>query len=164
MDDDINFCPRCGKNLTAGALYCPACGAGMGDPNVQSREEMAMDAKNEGRINMAVIILMVGAALSIMSGLYTYFTLADSVQAMFELIDSMAPGLYTEESLRSMLELSCVITIVCGSMGIVAALLALKRRFWIAVMILAIIASPFGLFICLISAYLLYKARAAFKD
>jgi heme/copper-type cytochrome/quinol oxidase subunit 3 len=164
MDDDINFCPRCGKNLTTGASYCPACGAGMGDPNVQTREEIAMDAKNEGRINTAVWILIICAALSIFTGLFMIITIGDMVHTIFETIDSTVPGYYTEASLRSLLVMSFVISMICASLGIVAALLATKRRLWLLVIILGLVASLFGCIFGLIAVYLLYKAKTAFKD
>jgi len=164
MDDDINFCPRCGKNLAAGASYCPACGASMGDPNVQTREEIAMDAKNEGRINIAVWILVIGAAISIISGLIMIVTMGDMVHTVFEMIEDMMPGVYTEESLRSLLVMSFVISMVCASLGIVSALLAVKRRQWVFAIILGLVASFFGFIFSLIAVYLLYKAKAAFKD
>jgi hypothetical protein len=149
--------------LSQEETFCPACGAQVNGQAADKKEMAIADSKNEDRIKIAFWILVISAAMGLIFGVYTYLTAADFAKTLFDIIDGVSPGVYTEESLASLLRWSAVMTMVGGAVSAFTAFLALKRRLWVLTVILSVV-SAFGFIFCLISAWLLYKAKLSFKD
>jgi hypothetical protein len=163
--DEINFCPTCGKNLSPGTAFCPACGSRPDDPKGEQREVSNDNAKNGERLKIAVILLLVTAAISIISGIVLYIY-ADSF--MDWVIDFVPSASLTPEmisSLEATIRISAIMAIAGGVIAIISAYLAHKRRLYIVTIITCIIAAFVGNIIFgLIALYLIYKAKRAFVD
>jgi heme/copper-type cytochrome/quinol oxidase subunit 3 len=162
--DDIGFCPRCGKELSAGATYCPACGARLNDPQSDMRETAALDAKNKGRLNIALWILILFAAFSLITGIYILFNAAGVAEMFYDVIEEMAPGTFTLEFLTTLMKWSAVASLFSGALCAAAAVMVLKRRLWVAAVVLCVVTAFLGSIFCLISAWLVYKAKSSFQD
>jgi hypothetical protein len=160
--EDINFCPACGKNVTSGVAYCPACGTRLNDPEVERRETAAVNTQGEKRVTLAVAVLLVCAALSVVSGLWIYFSADSMAQLIHEMMGEEM--IFDTAYLVSLMEWSGIMTIFAGGVAAVASLLAYKRRMWAVTLIICIVVIFFGSIICLIAAWLIYKAKPVFKD
>ena len=163
MDEDINFCPHCGKNLPEGSPYCPACGARLNDPGADTRDKAVIDGKNEGRLKIGIAVMVIFSAISLISGIYIYFNAADFVRMMFDSLDVLS-DFYTEDAFISLMELTGLLSIMSGAVGLASAVLAWMRRLWLVVIILCLVTVFTGSIFCLIAAYLFYKAKPIFKD
>jgi|GEM_PF-6824964 len=162
--DDIGFCPKCGKTLYDGATFCSACGTFVNDPEPGGRATAIDDSKNDGRIKLAVAILIIGAAIAIISAVTVYMMADWLAEWTFEAIEEVYPGLYTFDSLVSLFKWSAIMAMFGGAVAILTSILAMKRRVWMVTLILCLAASFMGFIFCLISVYLIYKAKSAFKD
>jgi len=163
--DDINFCPTCGKNQPAGTQYCSACGANLNGPEADRKSKAIAEKEAGDRIKIAVILLLVTAAIGIISGIYFYVNAASLADWMAR---SFADPALTDDfftGMEGLFRMTGLMSIVGGAIAVVSALLAYKRRLWIITFITCIAAAAIGnIVIGLIALYMLYKARDAFKD
>jgi hypothetical protein len=165
LDDDINFCPRCGKSLLQGASSCPACGAFLGDPVTDTRRVTAFDdAKGEQRIKKAIIVLLIGAVIALLSGVCVYIFAAEMAAPIFEMIEDIMPGLYTEQELIDLFKMSALMSFFGCAIAFGAAFLSFKKRVWLITLILCIMAIFVTFPLIILSAYWVYKAKPVFKD
>ncbi|MDR0334704.1 MAG: zinc ribbon domain-containing protein [Methanomassiliicoccaceae archaeon] len=163
--DDLNFCPTCGKNLSPGTAYCPACGARLNDPEGERREKAATERDGGERIKIAVILLLITAAISIISGIYFYVNAAEMADWMANLFSDPALSDDIFGPMEGFFRMTGLLAIIGGAVAITSAFLAYKRRLWFLAFILCIVAAAIGnLIIGLVALYMLYKARAVFKD
>jgi hypothetical protein len=163
--DDPNFCSACGKNLSSGDVFCPSCGMHMGDAEGGRKDTIADEKVSGDRIAIAVILLLISAVVSVLSGLYLYLTMdafTDWIMSFFSGMDTMDGFM---DYLINIMKISALLTVAAGAVAVFSALLAHKRRLWVFTIVTCIIVVVFGNFILgLIALYLLYKARSAFKD
>ncbi|MCL1984583.1 MAG: zinc ribbon domain-containing protein [Methanomassiliicoccaceae archaeon] len=170
MDEEIYFCPHCGKNLPVGSPYCPACGARLNDPQADVREKAIIEEKSRDRITIAVILLSVSAVITIVMGLYYIASAESMVDTIMDAYGSLLTDYYTAESLTSFIKMLGWIVIGIGALFAVTALLAFMRKFWILTVILCLIAALFGvlglisLVLGLIAFYFIYKSKPYFTN
>jgi len=108
----------------------------------------------------------------VLMGIYFFVAAGDLASEIFSdpRFASMVTPYYTEASLASFIELMGVASILAGSIGVVAAIFAFMRRFWILTIILCMMSALigtvtlFGLILGLIAFWLLYKAKPVFKN
>ncbi|MCL2786781.1 MAG: zinc ribbon domain-containing protein [Methanomassiliicoccaceae archaeon] len=163
MDDEIFFCPRCGKNQSSNASFCLACGANLNTAESNTRENAAVDSKNNDRVSIAMWIMALGAVIAAISAVATYF----SAQMLVDMMISMTPELLdmmSEASLLALMQWSSVVVLFGAVTGAIGAFLIKKRTMWVLVVILCLVTAFIGFIFCLISAYMVYKAKAAFED
>ena len=163
MDEDINFCPHCGKESHGSSQYCLACGARLNIPDTERNNTVAIDGKNEGRLKIGIAVMVIFSAISLMTGVYLYLNAADFVRSMFDSLDVLS-DIYTEDALISLMELMGLLSIMGGAIGLASAVLAWMRKLWIVVIILCLVTVCMGSIFCLIAAYLFYKAKPIFRD
>jgi hypothetical protein len=145
-------------------MSCPACGAYLGDPGTDARVIAANDKKNERRINKAIGVLLIGAAIALVTGAYSYFYAADMAAMIFEMLEQLAPGTFTEEMLIATFKSSGMMSMLGYPIAGAAAFLAFKKRMWLIAMLLCVIAVFITFLLIILSVYWLYKARPLFKD
>jgi len=163
--DDINFCPTCGKNLPAGTAYCPACGSNLSGPEGERRNNARAEKEAGDRLKIAVILLSVTAAVSIISGIYLYFNAAGMADWMARSFSDPAVSDDFFRGMEGMFRMSGMLSVIGGAVAMVSALLAHKRRMWTMTFITCIVAAAMGNMIFgLIALYMLHKAKAVFKD
>ncbi|MDR2866287.1 MAG: zinc ribbon domain-containing protein [Methanomassiliicoccaceae archaeon] len=164
--DDINFCPACGKNLPSGSTYCPACGRNMADPGDADRGRTEAErAYNERRVKVSVIILLIFSMIALVSGAALFFFAAEVTDAFFGgLEEIMENGGFAWSAIVSMIEWSGIISMIAGVSGLIAAVLAQKRRMWAVVLALSIFVTLCGSIFCLIAVWKIYKAKSVFTD
>jgi len=174
--EDIGFCPACGRKVESGTPYCPACGNRLNDPVSERREAQAERKTDSDRITVAAILILVysvpqvllGAILFANAGSLAHMIYTDPDLASL-LADLISAG-FGEAWMASVFEIAAVLMIISGSMGVVAAVLAFTRKFWVLTVVLCILsalmgfATLFGLIIGIIAFLMLYKARSAFDS
>ena len=162
MDEDINFCPHCGKKTHGSSEYCLACGTRLNVPETDKRETFMVDSKNDGRLNIGIVVMVFFSAISLLSGIYIYLSAAEFARDILDLLGTL-PGI-TEEEIIPFIELGGLLAIASGAIGSASAALAWTRRFWLVTVIMSLAAAFTGSVFCLIAAYLFYKAKPVFKD
>jgi uncharacterized membrane protein len=163
--DDLNFCPTCGKDLPFGTSFCPACGMSLSNKEGDRKEKTAAVTASADRINIAVILLIVTAVVSILSGIIVYFQIDSLMDWMARVLSDAGYTSDSMEFMRGMLLMTAVLSIIGGAVAAVSAMLAHKRRMWTLTIITCIIATIIGnLIFGLIALYFLYKAKPAFTD
>jgi uncharacterized membrane-anchored protein len=163
--DDLNFCPTCGKSLPSGTSYCPTCGARLNDPEVDRKEKVATEKAAGDRIMIAVVLLIISAALAIISGAYLYFR----AEAFVDMIIRLVPdGTFSDsfaDFMVGLIKASALLSIVGGAVSAISAALAYKRRVWVMTFILCIVSAAIcNIILGLIALWMIYKARPAFTD
>jgi hypothetical protein len=178
--EDIDFCPACGKNVEPGTPYCPACGARLNDPVTEKREmtqkDQAENKMGSDRIIIAAVLILGYSVFSLFLGAYLFADAENLVHWIFTdpafasyVADLAALG-YGEERMLSLLEITAILMIISGGAGVVAAVLALMKKFWVLTIILCImsaligIVTLFGLILGIIAFWMLYKARSVFES
>jgi predicted nucleic acid-binding Zn ribbon protein len=173
--DGINFCPSCGKNVSPGTTHCPSCGKLLNGPEGGRKDAAAEVVKKEDRTNIAAVLILLYSVPLIFIGAYIYAN-ADMVSEMaFEFYKdtpfySTIADNYTIESFAGLIRSAALATIFGAVVGVVSAILAFMRRFWMLTILLCLISagiailSFIGLIMGLIAFWLLLKARPAFKD
>ena len=174
--DDINFCPTCGKELPAGSTFCLACGTNLNDPVKSTAPMNDFDGpRNQKRIDTSVIILFICAAIGFITGILGVIA-SDAVADMFfgsmraELEAELLKVDLTWADLLAEIEFLGMVLVFGGVLAAIAAVLALKRRVWIATFIMSVISmlillmTIFGFILCFIAVWKLYKGRSVFTD
>jgi len=170
--DEVNFCPACGKNVPPGTQYCPACGSCLSDQVPERRETEAEKRMGADRTKIAAILILIYSMPLILFGIYFYVAAGDLTNEIFSnprFVELVAPY-YTPGALESFIQLMGLASIIAGSIGVVTAILALMRKFWVLTIILCIMSALigaltlFGLILGLIAFWMLYKARPVFES
>jgi len=163
--DDLNFCPTCGKDLPPGTAYCPMCGAHLSDAGAPKAQSPADEKKNGDRIKIAMVLLIITAAVSFVSGIYLYLNAADFVDTLVNMFPAGTFSADMINSLEGSLQLSGLLSIIGGIVAAITAVLAYKRRMYSLTIILCIVAALIGnLILGIIALYLIHKAKPAFTD
>jgi hypothetical protein len=178
--EDMNFCPACGKNVEPGTPYCPACGARLNDPISEKRETQANDQAEKkmgsDRTVIAAVLMLVYSVPLAIFGAYMFADAGGLAHEVFtspslaSSVDQLIALGYDEAWLASMFEITAILMILSGCVGIVAAILALTKKFWILTIILCIVSAVtgvvtlFGLVLGLIAFWMLYKAKPVFSS
>ena len=174
--DDINFCPTCGKELPAGSTFCLACGTNLNNP-VKSTAPMNNfdEPRNQKRIDTSVILLFICAAIGLITGIAGVVA-SDAVADMFfgGVWDSMEAEMtemgFTWADMLAEIEFLGMVLVFGGVLALIAAVLAQKRRVWIAAFAMSLISmlilalTVLGFILCFVAVWKLYKARSAFTD
>lgn len=176
MDEDINFCPHCGKDVKEGMPYCPACGVRLNDPYAEKVQDETAKKNADGKVNIAVVLILLYSVPLILISLWLYFAAAGAVADIYgdpayaDTIQMLTDVGYTQASFTGLIEILCLAGIIFGAIGLVPAVLAFKRRFWTVTIIFCLVSailcalSIFGIIMGLIAFYMLYKAKPAFRD
>jgi len=170
--DELNFCPACGKSVPPGTQYCPACGNCLTDQVQERRETEAEKRMGADRIKIAAILILIYSIPLILFGIYFYVAAGDLTNELFSNPDfaAIVAPYYTPAALESFIELMGLASIIAGSIGVVTAILAFLRKFWVLTIILCIMSALigaltlFGLILGLIAFWMLYKARPVFES
>jgi len=170
--DDINFCPACGKNVSPGTLFCPACGmrlnAAEGRGTVVTKYTTATDGVPAGRAKIAAALLLINAAILFLFAFFILTSAAELAQEMFDM--PIFADLYTVEEMTELIRQIGMASAAGGAVGVIAAVLALMRRLWVAAIILCLMSASVGLMsligvvLGLIAFWMLLKARPVFRD
>jgi len=159
--NDINFCPACGKELSAGTAYCPACGNNINGQPAYSGQAESEKRKNIERTKMAAVLLLITAFLSITSGLWLYYNSADFINGLIDTYPEFTDML---SSMTAIMEVSGLLCAVAGFISIAVAWLAFKRKVWDLTVVLCVIVAVLGnLLLGLIALWLIWKAKPVFE-
>ena len=163
---DIDFCPSCGKDLPAGSGRCPACGRW---PNAGRETGYTDDNRNTDRARLAAALILIQSVPLLALSLWIYFNAADFAATAYDTY----PGLfsdynYTAEQLIPYVEAVYLTAAAVAALGIVASVLAFRRRLWFITITLCIISTLFGittlfgLFVGFVAFWMLWKAKPVF--
>jgi len=178
--EDINFCPACGKNVEPGTPYCPACGARLNDP-ASEKMEMTEKAQAERKMGsdrtvIAAVLMLVYSVPMLLMGVYFFADAGGLAHEIFtspsltSSVDQIIALGYDEAWLASIIEITGILMILSGAVGVFAAVLAFMKKFWVLAIILCImsaligIVTLFGLILGLIAFWMLYKAKPVFES
>ena len=131
MGSEYNFCTRCGAEMPKGSDYCPECGMCY----VEGTDRMV---KNVAHNPMMFFIVLMGlyALFSIVEGLYVIlfndvFLSSIETVAGTDLETYLAKiGVDSVDQFKDILFKEAIVSIVSGSLTVVATILCLKLRYW----------------------------------
>lgn len=171
---EINFCTRCGENVSPEALYCPACGAPIeGRAAADGRTpEQVLDARiAESRMYWILMLLIIYAIPAICVGIYLIVNkgaIANILMADQSFSQAMAEYGITADALLNYLNVVGIIALISGISAAVSTALVYKRRYWlVAVSACALasflcIGSIFGFIIGLIVTWMIFVSKDCF--
>jgi len=180
MDEYNRFCTTCGKAVDPEATFCPACGASLTEQSAPESGSTVSspagaqwkafeDRYAEEKFKLSMLLLFIGAAVTLLSGIYVVAAMDSLVEMMIEMYDSMNMTA-SEDSIRSMLLISGYISIVCGIMCTIAGMLVRMRKNWTVTIVFAFIATIFGFpasmlggILGLLVCWYLYKFKDQFE-
>ena len=72
MEDNQNFCVRCGQNLAPDAKFCPACGTRVPGRNQEQVEEERQAVRDlaKSRLNWATAMMLIYSIPFMLIGIY----------------------------------------------------------------------------------------------
>jgi hypothetical protein len=130
--------------------------------------DAAVADENRKRINIAVILTLLYTVPVIPIVLYIYVNAAEVVER--SPFYSLITKYFTVDDMIRIMKLAIIATLIGSAIGIVSAVLALKRRLWTVTVTLCLISAIVGIFsfagliMGLVALWLLMKAKPAFTD
>ena len=173
---DINFCTRCGENVSPEALYCPACGApieGRVAADGRTAEQVIEDRLAESRISWILMLLIIYAIPAIVAGLYLIIekdAVASIMMADQSFSEFMTQYGMSEAQLRTYVGYIGILALVSGLSAAASGFCVYKRTYWIiavtacAVASFLCIGSIFGFLIGLMVTWMIITSKPLFKD
>ncbi len=175
MEENQEFCVRCGHYLTEGAQFCPECGLrvpGRSPEQVEAEKEQIRSLISK-RLDYAAILMLIYSVPFLIVGAYLVLDLNGVVQMLLsnptyaDLISSY--GL-TESELHDFLMWSSVAYIASSAMGIVSAVLCHKRRmYWLALSLCVMsmltgVAGFIAMMMALGAFWMILSSKMAFRE
>ena len=117
---DINFCTRCGENVSPEALYCPACGTpieGRVAADGRTAEQVIEDRLAESRVSWILMLLIIYAIPAIVAGLYLIIekdAVASIMMAEQSFVEFMTQYGMSESQLRTYVGYIGILALVSG--------------------------------------------------
>lgn len=177
MDETYLFCTSCGKQLEPGAMYCPACGAATASASsYENQNYRAGNSEAKEKIKLAGVLLLAGAIISFILGLYSVFAADSFISMMVDVLEGAGYDFQeimgaTPAEYKDMLITSGYVMLLCGAVCLIPGILCFVGRFWAPTLVLSIAATAlgfyttlFGGFIGLIVIWFVYKYRDAFDS
>lgn len=175
MEDNQNFCVRCGQNLAPDAKFCPACGTRVPGRNQEQVEEERQAVRDlaKSRLNWATAMMLIYSIPFMLIGIYLLVDL-DGIVNMI-MTDPMYEGYvdyygWTYDQLHDVFEVAGYAYIVSSVCGIVASVLCWKKtKYWFA-LILCIVSmftgamGLFALFMGMFSFWIILTSKLAFVE
>ena len=169
------FCTQCGQKLTKDATFCPSCGAQVSEMKEAPANTPAYGAPYQrdmsGRLKVISIILIVTAALFLISAIYTFGTTDAMIDSMKSdttswnnLLDQLnMTSQQLEDMIKSIMLALAVTSLISAVLVGVAGAFGLMKKHWGLGFAFCIIATVVQMSIIgLIITILWYTTKSAF--
>ena len=180
------FCTQCGQRISEDTEFCPSCGASVSEMNGAPAASGApvynnMErANHESRLKIAAVFIVIGAVLSLISGIYLLASAQATLDALVasegwaNFVKAFTDSGMTEQDAKNLILNTLngigVYYIIVGAMLGVAAYCSIAKKLFVLGFVLCIIAtvlslpSILGLIIGIIVCVMYYKSKPVFTS
>lgn len=174
MEDNQNFCIRCGEVLATDAKFCPKCGVRIPGRNQEQVEEERQAVRDglKYRLYWAIALMLIYSVPFLIIGIYFVADLDGIVNTIMtdpfyaSYVDYYG---WTYDELYDVLQVASYAYIISSICGIAAAVLCWKRVGYWAALVLCIISmfvgatGLFALFLGMFAFWAILTSKLSFK-
>lgn len=173
MEDNQNFCIRCGQILSDSDKFCPACGArvpGRSPEQVEAERQAVRDGMSR-RLNWAVALMLIYGIPFLIIGVWMLVDLNGIVETFMSSPTYAGYIEYyglSEAEIHDLFYWESIAYVIAGVCGIVSGILCYKRTgYWAAVLLCLVsmftgAAGLFALFMGMFAFWIIITSRPVF--